>query len=444
MKKFWIDSLIATFFVFTVLWSLKQVAQFNVFNVFDPIGKALGDMEITDIAFSKLRIDPPPVDNDVVIINMSTLSRGEFAQQLAYVASLKPRVIGIDSFFDCAACAGGTIDSLCCPMAYDTLANMSLGFAISNAGNVVMVTKLLQSDSLLKAAGDIDVYDSLEHTDDMIRGNAFEGFANLDTDANDQEDLKICRRFNPSIKMVDGARELAFAVKVAMLYDSAKTKRFLERNKTSEVINYRGNVPDVFHASDPQFANRYAYLDWDQAMDSSQFLTEIIKDRIVLFGFMGQTMDDTSWDDKFITPLNKDYAGKTRPDMYGVVVHANIVSMILGGDYIHELTDWQEYLIAFLVCLFNVALFTLITRKIPLWFDGLSIILQLIQLVVCTFLMIYFLKWFNFKLNLTLTLAALALVGTCFELYNGFFREILKTFKNSRLFTKKKEEVLNS
>jgi hypothetical protein len=89
-------------------------------------------------------------------------------------------------------------------------------------------------------------------------------------------------------------------------------------------------------------------------------------------------------------------------------------------------------------------MFTLIVRKIPLWFDGLSILLQLAQFIICTILMIYSLKWFNFKLNLTLTLAALALVGTCFELYNGFIREIFKRIKNSTLFTKKKEGVLNS
>jgi CHASE2 domain-containing sensor protein len=130
--------------------------------------------------------------------------------------------------------------------------------------------------------------------------------------------------------------------------------------------------------------------------------------------------------------------------MYGVVVHANIISMILDEEYINELTAWQEYLIAFIVCLLNVAMFTIIVRKIPLWFDGLSILLQLVQLIICTVLMIYCLMWFNFKLNLTLTLAALALVGTCFELYNGFFREIFKRIRSSRLFTKKKEEVLNS
>ena len=155
-------------------------------------------------------------------------------------------------------------------------------------------------------------------------------------------------------------------------------------------------------------------------------------------------MKDTSWDDKFITPLNKYYAGKTRPDMYGVVVHANIISMIMNEDYIDELAPWQEYLIAFLVCLFNVAIFTLIVRKIPHWFDGLSILMQLAHMIVGTLLMIFFLKWFNLKLNLTLTLAALALVGTCFELYNGFFRGIFKRIRNSKLFTKKKEEVLNS
>jgi CHASE2 domain-containing sensor protein len=445
MKKFWIDSLIATFFVFCVLWSLKQVAQFNIFSVFDPLGKALGDMEITDITFSQLRLEVPPVDDNITIVNMGNLSRAEFAQQIRIISSLKPKVIGIDSFFDCAGCGTGTVDSFCCPLAYDTLSNLLLGNAIADAGNVVMVTKLLQTDSLYDAnKGDIDKYDSLERTDWMIRGNAFEGYANLETNAEHQEDLKTCRRFNPSIRMEDGQQELAFSVKISMLFDSVKTKKFLARNKHSEVINYRGNVPDVYHASAKEFAGRYTYLDWEQSFDTTSYFKEVIKDRIVLFGFMGSTMEDTSWDDKFITPLNKDFAGKTRPDMYGVVVHANIISMILSEDYVNELASWQEYAIAIMVCLLNVALFTWITRKIPLWFDGLSILLQLVQIIVCTVLMMYFMKWFNFKLNLTLTLAALALVGTCFELYNGFLREILKLIKRNKLFTKNKEQVLNT
>jgi hypothetical protein len=362
------------------------------------------------------------------------------------IAALKPRVIGIDSFFDCKDCEGGHIDSSCCPQAYDTLSNLLLGSAIEEAGNVVLVSKLLQSSKLIKKYQTTDIvkFDSLERTDEIIRGNAYEGFANLETGAAEQEDLKTCRTFIPKMYMEDGRRELAWSVRIAMLYDSAKTEKFLHRNEDSEVINYRGNVPDIHKASNPDFGLRYMYLEWDQPFDTTQFLTSIVRDKIVLFGFMGADFRDTSWDDKFITPLNINYAGKTRPDMYGVVVHANIISMILNEDYIDQLEPWQENAIAVLVCFLNVMIFSMIVRKIPLWFDGLSILLQLTEIIICTLLMMNVLDWFNFKLNLTTTLAALAVVGTCFELYNGVFREILKYIKNHRWLTKKQKEVLTS
>ena len=442
MRKFWADGVIATSFVFLMLLAIVEVSEFNIFNVFDPLGKALGDMEITDITFSRLRLEVPPVDENITIVNIGNLSRAELAQQIRMIAALKPKVIGIDSFFDCKDCLGGTIDSLCCPLAYDTLSNLLLGNAIEEAGNVVLVTKLLQTRNLISQFGDVDKFDSLEHSDAIIRGGAYEGFANLETNAEHQEDLKTCRRFNPRRDLEQGEEQLAFSVKVAMLYDSVKTKKFLERENQSEVINYRGNVPDPYKASAEGFGNRYTYLDWYQPFDTTSFLKSIITDRIILFGFMGADMNDTSWDDKFITPLNKQFAGKTRPDMYGVVVHANIISMILNEDYVDELADWQQVAIAILVCFLNVLLFGWIMRKIPIWFDGLSLLIQLVQLILCTFLMMYSFYWFNFKLNLTYTLAALALVGTCFEIYNGVIKALFEQVKKSRLFTKKKGEVL--
>jgi CHASE2 domain-containing sensor protein len=446
MRKFWIDSFITTFFVFFVLYGIREASELKIFNVFDPLGQALDDMEIADITFSTLRAQAPPVDENIVIVNIGNLPRAGIAQQIRMISLLKPRVIGIDSFFDCKDCENGHIDSLCCPQAYDTLSNLLLGSAIADAGNVVMVSKLLQSNRLIKKYETTEIFkfDSLERTDEIIRGNSFEGYANLETGAKTQEDLKTCRTFNPRVKMENGKSELAWSTQIAMQYDSVKTKKFLQRNKVSEVINFRGNVPDFHGASNPEFCNRYAYLEWYQPFDTTQFLTSIVRDKIVLFGFMGADIKDTSWDDKFITPLNIKYAGKTRPDMYGVVVHANIISMILSEDYIDQLADWQELVIAFIVCLLNVLVFTVIVQKIPIWFDGLSILLQLTQIIICTLLMMYVLDWFNFKLNLTYTLAALALVGTCFELYNGVIRQILKYIKNHRWLTKRPKEVLTS
>jgi CHASE2 domain-containing sensor protein len=436
MRKFWLDNFIATVFTFAILGGLYGVTQLKAFDAFDVLGKALGDMEITDIAFSQLREDPP-ADTNIVIVNIGYLSRGDIGRQILTLNQFNPKVIALDIIF---SCDGGIKDPINCPQAYDTLNNMIFASAITEAGpRMVMAEKIWQTTGLVEKYGDIDMYDSMEHTDAELLQNAHEGFVNLDTDAEHQEDLKVCRQLNPKLE-VSGKTELAFSTMIAMLYDSVKTKKYLAREKAKEVINYRGNIPDWHGAGN--FAGRYSVLDVEQSLDTSQFDGAMIRDKIVILGFMGADLRDTSWDDKFITPLNKNYAGKTRPDMYGVVVHANAVSMILNEDYINEFEAWQEYLLAFIVCLLNVALFSLINRHIPLWFDGITVLVQLIQIILLTFLMIYLFNWLDFKLNLTITLAVTALVGTCFEIYFNVVKRVAQRIKASRLFTKKENEVL--
>lgn len=434
MKKFWIDCVLATAFVFVTLGGIVKITDLKIFSAFDPLGQALGDMEMTDIAFSQLRNDPE-LDTSILMVNISTLSRREIAQQLSVISQYHPKVIGLDTFFDCPKNLRDTIN---CPALADVMGNYMLANAIAEAGNVVMVTKVIQSDSLYRT-GEVDVYDSLERTDLEIRGDAYEGFANLETDAENQEAFKACRSFIPRI-VVKKDTLLAFSVQMAMLYDSVKTKKFLARNNYSETINFRGNILDLHNQS--AFSGRYFALDWYQAMDPEYVLPELVKDKIVIMGYMGDDFEDTSWDDKLFTPLNKQYAGKTNPDMYGPVVHANIISMILNEDYIDELADWQEWAIAIFLCFLNVALFWTIYRYSPDWFDGVSVILQLLQIILLSFLMIYFFNWYSFKLNLTISLAALALVGTCFELYQSVIVKVFEWVK-SRL-TKRKQGVLTS
>ena len=436
MKRFWIDCLIATAFAFCVLFGLYGVTQLKAFNAFDPLGQALGDMEFTDIAFSQIREDPP-LDTNVVIVNIGYLTRAEIGQQIRNLNMFKPKAIGLDIIF---SCDGGLYDSINCPQAYDTLNNLIFAGAVEEAtGRMVLAEKLWQTKNLVDQFGDVAIYDSLEHTDEYLRKGAFEGFVNLETDAEHQEDLKVCRRFPPSVT-VNGKTEVAYSVKLAMLFDSVKTKKFLNRNKSSEIINYRGNIVDWHGASN--YAGRYAVLDWDQALDTSSFVGAMIRDKVVIMGFLGRDLRDTSWDDKFFTPLNKKYAGKTRPDMYGPVVHANIVSMILNEDYVEELDEWQEYAIAIILCFLNVALFSLIHDRIPKWYDTLTIILQLTQIVLITFAMMYVFSWADFKLNLTLTLAALALVGTCYEIYESIVKAFIIRLQQGALFTKRNKNVL--
>ncbi len=129
-------------------------------------------------------------------------------------------------------------------------------------------------------------------------------------------------------------------VEMAMEYDSIKTKKFLERNNYSEVINYRGNV--IRHLRHPRIIRKCFTRLTSKMLLTENFVPEMIKDKIVIFGFLGEYLGDPSWDDKFYTPLNKKLAGKANPDMFGAVVHANIVSMILNEDYVDQMAEWQE------------------------------------------------------------------------------------------------------
>jgi CHASE2 domain-containing sensor protein len=437
MKRLVLKGFAVTFFVFGTMQGLAWLTDLKLFNAFDPISQALSEFELTDWVFSKLRPEPTP-DERIVIVNIAPTRRA-IAEQLRIINQHNPRVIGIDGFFNCE---GGLTDTLNCPQLLDTLGNLLLGNAIQEAKNVVLVSRLLQTDSLAHS-GVIDIYDSIEYSDPMFQQNAKNAFANLVTGATYQEDLKICKTVIPKVK-VNGKEEIAFAVKMAMLYDSAKAKKFLQRNKEEEIINYRGNaeIPDVKIStqrekmeSSAEFHVLCYALDWRQLF-SGEYLPVMFEDKVVILGFMGDYLGDPSWEDKFFTPLNSKVAGRANPDMFGVVVHANILAMILNEDYVNEMPEWLQYFIAFVVCFANVYLLHRVDKKFPIWFDALQVIIQLVEIIIVSMLIVLVFAWFNFKLDLTLTIAAMALIGPCFDIYKSLENTIVKRLQKAKpLFT---------
>lgn len=427
MRKFWFNCLMVTVFTFVLMGALYQLLQTNLFTAFDPIGQAIGDMELSDIAFSQIRDDPPP-DSNVVMVNIGEdLDRAGMGDEVRNIIKYKPKVIGFDILFS--------------DDGEDSLANISFAEAIKEAERlgvkVVMAHKLHQSKAV-RDAGDSEIQDSIEHTISLMKQNSHEGFVNLDTDAEHQEDLKACRRVNPKIN-VGGKDELAYSVRMAMLFDSVKTQKFLDRNNETEIINYRGNVVD-FHGAG-KYSGQYPLLDPVDALDTGYYkeYEDMLQGKVVLFGFLGRDMFDTSWDDKFFTPINMHYAGKARPDMYGVVVHANVVSMIIKEDYVDEMALWQQVVLAIFILLLTSALFFKIEEKLPIWYDILSLVIQVALFGMFSVIMVLAFSWYSIKLNFTLTLAAVALVGTCFELYNGGILRLYHVITSK--FTKQSEEV---
>ncbi len=440
MKNIWLQALAITVFVFLTLVGVSNITDFKLFSAFDPISQALSDFELTDYAFSNLRPDPS-VDERIVLVNFGNLSRREVADQIRVVSQYKPRVIGIDGFYNCE---GGLRDTINCPQLLDPLGNLLLADAIAQAGNVVLVDKLLQSDSASNVDA-IDVYDSIEYADTIFSHHARNAYANLVTGAIYQEDVKLCRSFIPRYN-VKGRDEYAFAVQMCMLFDSVKTKKFLARNKEEEVINYRGNVEiqDIRlknlknkSTSATKYPIMFYAVDANQIMNG-EVLPEMFKDNIIIMGFLGEYFGDATWIDKYFTPLNKKVAGRANPDMFGVVVHANIVAMILNEDFVNELTDWQKNTIAFLVCYFTVLLFIKIDTKLPAWYDALSVIIQIIQILLISGLVVYTYAGYSFKLDMAITLGVAAVVGPCYDIFKSVQNELIKRF------TKPKPEVLTN
>ncbi len=429
MKNIWVQSAAVTVFVFFMMWAFSGLTDLKLFSEFDTIGKAFADTELTDFVFAKLRPDPT-VDERIVLVNFGELGRREVASMIQIINKYKPRVVATDALYNCE---GGLRDTINCPQLLDTLGNLMLSDAIKESNRFVMGEKLMQTKLLGKT--DNNEIDSLELPDPIFKDYSDQGFVTIPTDATYQEDAKIARTIIPQM-MVKGKRELAFSTRIAMSYDSLMTEKYLERNKEEEIINFRGNI-EVLQlrvsslknddTGTSNFATMFSVIDYEDLLREN-FDSLFFKDKIVMIGFLGKFLGAPSWEDKFYTPLNKKIGGRANPDMFGLVVHANAVAMILNQDFVNELTELQKGVIAFLVCLLTVALFIIVDEKLPIWYDALSVVIQLFEIALIMAIIVQVFAIYSFKLDLNLTLVATALVGPCYDIFKSIQNELLKRF----------------
>jgi CHASE2 domain-containing sensor protein len=395
-----------------MMYGIFSLTAFRIFEVFDPVGEALQDFRLTDLVFSELR-EQPPADTNVVLVNFGELPRAGIAEIVRIVNKYDPAVIGIDSFFPDLKEESPEGDSI-------------LATVLSEVENLVMVSRVEGFD---ESSGEYTVY---YHSHDTFLTTAETAIANLITSAAHQEDMKVVRSF-PKSQTVNGIKEYAFASKLVSFYDPDKFEKFKKRPNAEEVINWRGNIVDPYSVGADQYAGRFFALDVGDIF-SENFTPELIKGKIVIIGYMGRDLWDTSWDDKFYTPINKTPAGRANPDMYGPVVHANITSMILHEDYVNAMSEEMGLWLALILCYANVLVFLKIYRKLPKWYDGLTKLIQLIESLFLVFFMMLFFHWFSYNLDLTVAIVAVLLAGDLIEVYNGVLKNLFNKEQRKLLF----------
>lgn len=390
-REFWFDAVLGTIFIFLLMWAFSALFFLKIFDIFDPIGDALGDMEMTDVVFSQLR-EPPTAEERIVLVNLGRVNRAEIGYMIDIINQYEPKVIGLDTYFR---------------VPKDSILDATLEDAMSRVENLVMGSKLEKPNLTTNR------FDSLGGSLPRFTQHGETGFVNFYSDAETQEDVKMTREFTPR-EVVNDKVELAFAVKLAQYLEPEKVERFLSRGYELETINYRGNVVDY---GATEYGTMFYALDVADVFNGN-FVPEMIKDKIVIMCYMGEYLGDRyTVEDKYFSPINSQFAGRAHPDMFGGVVHANIAAMILNEDYIDAMGDYSSIFIGVLLCFLNVAMFSFIYHTHPKWYDGSTKLIQLVEVLVIMYLGIYVLQHYNYKLELTLAMVAIALSGDSLEVF---------------------------
>jgi len=383
----------------------------------DPVSDAFSDVELTDIVYSQFDKNDNyrkvvngellTPDTNIVIVNIGNLDRKGIAQQIEILNKHEPHVIALDVFF---------------PGASNPIQDFFMEEALANAKNVVFISRGINFDWQQFS------FDSIQETYREFSKYGRLGYANLITNVGDFEEhpFKVCRRFIPqAIDKSTQKDHMSFAVAVCASYDEQKTRRFLERKNQVETINYTGNIN--YYNDKP----RFRVIDVQDVL-SGHFNSEWVRGKIVMLGFMGASLDERSLEDNFFTPLNAKYIGKAYPDMHGVVIHANIVSMILENNAVDEMPEWIVHILCLVILYILFASFRGVYSEARVWYDGFSKMLSLLVTVLLFFVIGVVFYSYDYKIVIPVGYyVAILLAGDYLEIYYGLL-------KNAYLLAKRK------
>jgi CHASE2 domain-containing sensor protein len=391
MKFFSWDYIICTLILFAIMLLFPLL--FN-FKMFDPLKRSLTDFRITDIVDSKIvSRENIPADTNMLLINTvmknKDLSNLELAKVVHVINQYEPKVIGIK-----------TIIKRSDNKKHDDL----LTYVLSQCKNLVMTVQL------------DDFNESTNSFDTVIRSNDdFTQFADLGfqnfLDKSEERFFTI-RSFIPELIIKDDTLE-SFSAKIAKLYKQDAYKYLKQRNNYSELINYIGR-------------HKFFRMNSEDIIDQN-FEPNIIRDKIVLLGRIStQNKIDSNMvlEDAFFTPLNDKYTGKAFPDMYGTVIHANIVSMILKRMYITSIPNWLIFVFSIILVYFNMMLFSYIVIRNKKWYEILSLGIFVIESIVILAITIISFVNFQYEMNLTILIFAIAISILVYELYNSSLKPL--------------------
>ena len=390
-----ICSVLATLFLFI----LHHLPIYQIF--IDPFSEAIKNHDVMDVAFSKFRNhdDPSLFDPEVFIINSEVTDREQLANAIDLVIEKQAVVVGVDLLFD--------------ETKFDK-ADTLLRAALQNEKVIIGYTFEEKKDHTSISS---------DRSSDFFSNKTQSAYVNLGSN-----DGFSVRTFEPFYE-IDGQTDMAFAVKLAAYIDPEVPATLKARHLKKEWINFRRKQPGKLNSIYPinsEGLTHYAMVNIsDFVAEANNYKDDYFKDKIVLIGFNGDNNSYLSMQDRYFTPLNEKYSGRSLPDMHGAVIHANIISMLLDKDYIHDTSEKYLYLIAFLIFFINFIIFDKLVKKNLFFTVATARLIQLVQFIILFTISVYMITYMNIKVGFVLIITAVIL---SFELYEYYHHRLQSKF----------------
>jgi len=368
------DTLFATIAVFVLLILIGMI-KLN-FYVLNPMKLALKDFDFNDISYSKLQKGKfDSVDRDIIIVNTGHLDRAELGFLIEKVNTYHPKVIGLDIFFTYPKDEEPEKDSI-------------LREALLKTKNLVAVSVGYWERDSFKIVPNA--------FDDVILKR---GYANLIG-----EEVGTIREYS-AFEIVNHDKYPQITTAIVKEYDSLAYKALVKRNKKQDIINYSKRI------------------DQYQTLEAEDLLTDnvegyILKNKIVLLGYISRDPNDV--EDKKFTPMNNNFVGKAIPDMNGIVVQANIITMALEGKYIKKMPKWVAWVVAIIIGWIHMSLFIRYYLESHIWFHLVAKVAQLFSVIFFAYLGMFIFDKFEVKLDMKYTLYVIALAVDVIYFYEAF------------------------
>jgi CHASE2 domain-containing sensor protein len=318
----------------------------SILNSFE---KAFKDFRFTDIFYSE-RFNETRSNDKIVIINIKHDDRFQIAKVIEKIEKQNPKVIGLDIIFK----------------------DRKMEFTDS------ILRSTLQSHK--------NIVTAYYHKDDsIVNNNAYFNFKNEKKgyiNLNLKGQHTVIRDF-VGVKGKDDS-EFSFATKLALEAGYISETYALNELKKPIPINYIGN--------------HELFLNFDIEDVLSSDKIPAIKDAVVILGYLGDIDEEYDLDgqfdieDKHFTPLNKEWVGRSVPDTFGVIIHANILNMLAKQNLVYRVSIFTTYLIAFVFCFFTVFFAMKLYKRNGFIFDITEKIVQLVLSVLFLYLALLLLQ----------------------------------------------------